>query len=391
MTTLTNPYTVTPPAELAAEAFAVAQSLAPGITSLPANLIGDMNATTAGSLTVAQQALVDLVNSVSPYTANAPILYQLGNVYGVQQGVGSNTSVYVTFSGTPGFVINVGFTVSDGTYQYTVQDGGVINSSGISQSLYCLANVSGSWAVPANSVTQIVTSVPFGISVTCTNPTTGLPGASAQSLEDYQAQVIQAGQAVSTGIGTLVRTSLQQVSGVQPRLISFRQISGGWQVLVGGGDPYQVANAIYQSMFNIIDLQGATSIGTTEIVTINDFPDAYSIKFVVPTLQAVSINVTWSTISGTNFVANSVVSAAVQPALASYVNSIYVGKTMSKLELEQTFIQATSGIIDPTTLSNLTFGVYVNGTLVTPSGVLYAGDPEGYFYTTTNSITVAQG
>ena len=225
--TLTAPYTVTPPATLAAEAFAIAQELAPGITSLPANLIGDMNATSAGSLSVAQQALVDLVNSVSPYTANAPILYQLGNVYGVQQGVGSNTSVYVVFSGTPGFVISVGFTVSDGTYQYTVQDGGVVGSAGVSASLYCLATTAGSWAIPANSVTQIITSVPSGIALTCDNPTVGLPGASAQSLQAYQAQVIQAGQAVGTGMSTLLKTALQNVPGVQSNLLSIQQVKIG--------------------------------------------------------------------------------------------------------------------------------------------------------------------
>jgi len=386
---LNAPYVTTPPATLAAEALAIAETLAPGLTSLPANLIGDMNSTSTGALVIQNQALVDLVNSVSPYTANATILYQLGNVYGVQQGIGSNTSVYVVFTGTPGYVINPGFIVSDGTYQYQLQDSTVIGNSGASAAAYCLALVSGTWAVPANSVTQIVTVVPFGVSLSVNNTTAGTPGASAQSLADYQAQVIQAGQAVSTGIGTLVRTTLQNVSGVQARLISFRQVSGGWQVLVGGGDPYAVANAIYQSMFNIFDLQGAASIGSTETITINDYPDAYTIKYVIPTAQSVTMTVNWTTIAGSNFVANSVVTAAVQPAIAAYVNSIYVGKTMSLLELQQTFIAATASILDPTTLATLTFTVQINGMGVSPSGVLFAGDPEGFFYAVASGITVS--
>jgi hypothetical protein len=52
-------------------------------------------------------------------------------------------------------------------------------------------------AVPIGTVTQIITSIPSGVTLTVTNPTTGLPGATAQPLEDYQAQVIQAG---STGV-----------------------------------------------------------------------------------------------------------------------------------------------------------------------------------------------
>jgi len=458
--TLTAPYTVTPPATLAAEAFAIAQGLAPGITSLPANLIGDMNATSAGSLSVAQQALVDLVNSVSPYTANAPILYQLGNVYGVQQGVGSNTSVYVVFSGTPGFVINVGFTVSDGTYQYTVQDGGVVGSAGVSASLYCLATTAGSWAIPANSVTQIITSVPSGIALTCDNPTVGLPGASAQSLQAYQAQVIQAGQAVGTGMSTLLKTALQNVPGVQSNLLSIQQVSGGWEVIVGGGDPYEVANAIYQSLFNINDLKGSqgfigtgsisgttlnisavtsgtlavgsvvagtgvtfgttitafgsgsggtgtytvnesqttssttiTTGGSTEIVSINDFPDTYNITFVVPVQQVVGITVTWNTIPGTNLISNNVVTSLIQPLIIEYINGIYVNQPISLLELQDIFQAAVSSILQPTSISRLTFALTIDGNTAAPESnhVVIYGNAEGYFYTQASNITVVQG
>lgn len=458
--TLTAPYTVTPPATLAAEAFAIAQGLAPGITSLPANLIGDMNATSAGSLSVAQQALVDLVNSVSPYTANAPILYQLGNVYGVQQGVGSNTSVYVVFSGTPGFVINVGFTVSDGTYQYTVQDGGVVGSAGVSASLYCLATTAGSWAIPANSVTQIITSVPSGIALTCDNPTVGLPGASAQSLQAYQAQVIQAGQAVGTGMSTLLKTALQNVPGVQSNLLSIQQVSGGWEVIVGGGDPYEVANAIYQSLFNINDLKGSqgfigtgsisgttlnisavtsgtlavgsvvagtgvtfgttitafgsgsggtgtytvnksqttssttiTTGGSTEIVSINDFPDTYNITFVVPVQQVVGITVTWNTIPGTNLISNNVVTSLIQPPIIEYINGIYVNQPISLLELQDIFQAAVSSILQPTSISRLTFALTIDGNTAAPESnhVVIYGNAEGYFYTQASNITVVQG
>ena len=237
---------------------AAATALSPGLTAnLPGSLIEDMASTAAGALVIQDQAFVDLVNSVSPYTANAAILYELGAVYGVQQGVGSNTSVYVTFTGTPGYVIPVGFIVSDGSYQYTIQDGGIIASSGQSAALYCLATVSGSWAVPIGTVTVIITSVPSGITLTCTNASTGIPGASAQTLQDYQAQVIQAGKATAQGMPSFLRTQLQNVSGVQARLISIAQSGSNWQIIVGGGDPYQVANAIFTGLFDVGNLTGS--------------------------------------------------------------------------------------------------------------------------------------
>ena len=248
------------PTDIRNELVATATALAPGLTAnLPGSLVEDMASTAAGAAVVQDQAYVDLVNSISPYTANAPILYQLGAVYGVEQGVGSNTSVYVTFSGTPGFVIPRGFIVSDGSYQYVVQDNGIIQTGGSSAALYCLATTSGSWAIPIGTVTQIVTSVPSGITLTCTNLTTGVPGTAAQTLPEYQAQVIQAGLATAQGMPTFLKTQLQEVSGVQPRLTGIRVAgTNQWEIICGGGDPYAVGNAIFTGIFDISTIVGST-------------------------------------------------------------------------------------------------------------------------------------
>jgi hypothetical protein len=247
------------PTTLQNELITLVAATNPGYTAnLPGSLIEDISSTDVGALTLIDQARVDLFNSITPYTANSFLLNQLGQIYGVQQGVGSNTSVYVIFSGTPGFVIPIGFTVSDGNYQYTVQDGGIVATDGQSTSLYCLATSQGSWAVPANTVTEIITSVPGGITLTVDNPTDGLPGLIAQPLEDYRAQVIQAGLAVSTGMPTFLKTQLQNVSGVQARLIAVRIVGTNiWEIIVGGGDPYEVGNAIFTGLFDISNIVGS--------------------------------------------------------------------------------------------------------------------------------------
>ena len=160
-------------------------------------------------------------------------------------------------------MIPVGFTVSDGTYQYTVQDGGSIGAGGSSQPLFCLATASGSWAVPPNSVTQIATSVPsvYG-TLTCTNPLAGIPSAGPQTFDDYRVQVIQAGLAEAQGMTTFLKTLVGEVAGVQPRLIAAQQQSPGWKIIVGGGDPYQVADAIFKALFDISTLVGSTILVT---------------------------------------------------------------------------------------------------------------------------------
>lgn len=252
--------TPTPPSTIRAALTTLVSSTNPGyVNDLPGSLIEDIASTDVGAISLIDQARVDLINSITPYGANDFLLNQLGQIYGVQRGKGSNTSVYVTFTGTPGFVIPIGFTVSDGNYQYAVQTGGILNAAGQSPALYCLATVEGSWAVPANTVTQLVTSVPTGVTLACTNQTDGLPGDLAQSEFNYRAQVLQAGLATAQGSPNFVKTALQKVSGVQPRLIAVRNVDvNKWQVICGGGDPYQVAYAIYSSVPDISALVGST-------------------------------------------------------------------------------------------------------------------------------------
>ena len=297
------------PQELRDAEVAAAEALSPGLTAnLPGSLIEDMASTAAGALVIQDLAYVDLVNSISPYTANSFVLKQLGNVYGIQQGLGSNASVYVTFFGNPGYVIPVGFIVSDGNYQYSVQEGGIIQTNGESPALYCVATYSGIWAIPIGTVTQIITSVPSGFTITCLNLTAGIPGTGAQSTPDYQAQVIQAGLATAQGMPNFLKTTLIKISGVQPRLVSVNTPTiNRWQVICGGGDPYSVAYGIYTGLFDISNLIGST-LNVTAItqaqppLVTTDLNHGYSVNQVVQINGATGM----TTINGYSYVVSSV-------------------------------------------------------------------------------------
>jgi Ubiquitin-activating enzyme E1 FCCH domain len=256
----------TPPSVLNAQLIAAVTAVNPGYTILGAALIEDVASTNTGALTICDSARVETINSLTPFGANNFLLWQLGQIYigpGSAPGTPTNTSVYVTFTAEDaassaalsGYVIPVGFTVSDGTYQYIVQDGGVTASSGVTEPLFCIATIPGSWAVATNTVSQIVTSVPSTVTLSCTNPTPGVAAAAAETAEQYRVRVLQAGQAIATGTATMLKTLLGQVPGVQQRLVSTLQISGGgWTVIAGGGDPYLTAGAIYASGLDISTL-----------------------------------------------------------------------------------------------------------------------------------------
>ena len=231
--------------------------------NLPLSIVEDVSSTEVGGIVLIDNIRVDTVNSMTPFGANVFLLVQLANVYGVNLNASTNTSVDVVFTGTPGFVVAKGFIVSDGTYQYITQEGVIIGSGdptlGVSPTVAAVAVLSGSWAVPSGTVQGLITSVPSDVTLSVNNPNAGTPATSAPTEMQARTQVFTAGLAASQGMTRYMKTLLANVPGVQQRLISVLQApnNGGWEVLVGGGDPYQVGNAIFSALFDINTLVGS--------------------------------------------------------------------------------------------------------------------------------------
>lgn len=458
----------TPPVALWANLISTVAAINPGYTVLPGGLIEDLASTATYAIALLDAAAVETINSLTPFGANAYLLRELGAIYGVPLGQATNTSVYVVFSGTPGVQIPVGFLIGDGTYQYQVQDGGAIGVGGSSPPLYCLASQSGSWAVPANTVTEFISSKPPAVTLTCNNPQPGTPSSGAQTEEQYAALVLQAGLVSAQGNASTAKTLLSKVPGVQPRLVSVKQVDGGgWEVICGGGDPYQTASAIYSSGLDISTLVGsiihvtaltnanpgvittnlnhglttgqadvhiAGVLGTSGVnggpytvtvidekrfsfgvdttaggaytsggvvtpntrnilVSLNDYPDTYTIPFVNPPAQTVDIQLSWSSISP-NFVSDTAVAQLGTVALVSYVNSIPVGVPLNLYALEQVFVSAIIALFNnnPALISKMDWTISINGVATPPSAgtFLVYGDPESYFNLLSSDVIITK-
>jgi Ubiquitin-activating enzyme E1 FCCH domain/Baseplate J-like protein len=253
------------PTTLQAQLIANVSATNPGYTAnLPGSLVEDVSSTDVFAMLQMDSSIAEIIDSVTPYGANAYLLNQLGTIYGTQPQAATNTSVYVQFSGPAGYFIPNGFTVSDGSNQYVVQDGVSIGSGGLSPLVLAIADVTGEWAVPANTVNQIVTSIPSTVMPTPTvnNPQAGTPAAAVETEEGYRARTLQAGLASSQGMTRYLKTLVQNVPGVQANLVSARIVTYNsvnyWEIIVGGsGDPYAIGNAIFQSMFDLPDLIGS--------------------------------------------------------------------------------------------------------------------------------------
>ena len=234
----------------------------PGYTAnLPGTLIEDVSSTDVYALLQLDSSLAELIGSITPYGANLYLLNQFAQVYGIQPQPQYNTSVYVVISGPPGFPINPGFLVSDGTYQYVINDGALIDEGGQTPQILAVATTIGSWAIPQGSVNQIATSIPSDLSPTLTvlNPQAGIPASSSETSTQWRARTLQAGLAICQGEQRFAKTLIQNVPGVQARLVSFwlNPLNNLWEIIVGGGDPYQVAYAIFTGVGDLLNVSGS--------------------------------------------------------------------------------------------------------------------------------------
>src|SRR3979409_872836 len=94
------------PADLHQQLLDAVGLLSPGYEGrLPGSLVEDITSTDVGAIVICDQARVEVVNSLTPRGANAFLLNQLGQIYGVTPGAPTNTSAFVVFTGTIGYII----------------------------------------------------------------------------------------------------------------------------------------------------------------------------------------------------------------------------------------------------------------------------------------------
>lgn len=383
------------PASLQQQLLTTVGATNPGYTAnLPGSLIEDISSTDVAAIALCDQAKVELVNSLTATGANEFLLIQLGQQAGIPMGLPTNTAVNVVFSGTVGYVIPNGFLVGDGSHTYQVQGGAAIGGGGSSPTLTAIAVTSGSWGVPAGTVTQKITSVPGSVTLTVTNPLAGTPGGPAEEPESYRSRVLQAQLAACVGTSRFIKTQIGKVLGVAANLISVQQSGSNLRVIVGGSpDVYQVAYAIFVSIDSPGILVGSAVSSLRNVtVSLNDYPDTYSILYVNAPSQTVTLSVTWNTVLA-NFTGGAAFPSLVQQPLVDYIKSIPIGNPINVMEMNKVFQDAVSSLLDPSLLTRLVFTVFINGVSTAPAAGTYAvsGDPESYFTAVTTGITVNQG
>lgn len=370
----------------------------PGYTvTLPAALITDLASTATGALAAIDQARVDVINSVSPYGVNEPLLEELSYIYGTVRGTENNVSVLVVFTGTPGLPVSKGFLVGDGNRSYSVQSSFIIPSSGQSSPVLCVAVESGTWAVPAGSVTQLVSSVPAQYDLSCNNQTAGNPPSEPESLGAFRYRMMREGMFAVQGTPPALKASVRRVPGVRENLVAFRQPSAGkWVVVVGAdaSDRNEIAYAIFQAIPDISTLTNDVKNGDGTVpekvsVTIYDHPDEYTVPYVVPVSQRVNLLIQWNS-RETSFIDQDAVQATARENIADYINNITTGDPISLFQIQEIFLNSIQKLAQRQYISKISITVDINGKRVEPDNdtQLVYGQTYAYFLITERGITI---
>ena len=204
--------------------------------------------------------------------------------------------------------------------------------------------------------------------------------------------MLQAQRVVGKGTASFIKSNVQAVPGVQSRLVSVLANGSNWEVIVGGGDPYAVAYAIYSSVLDISSIVGSATSARNVTSTIVDSPNSYDLTYVNPPMQNVQVSVVWNA-SWTNFSGATSVNQLAAVAIQGYINNIIVGQPINLLEMTNVFQESVIDILSLDSLTALTFTVKINGVVTAPSAgtdIIY-GDSESYFYSGNTDITVTQG
>lgn len=389
------------PASLSSQVLTNAQANSPGITqNLPGSLISDISGTVVGALTVMDQGKVETLNDMTPYGCNVFVLAQLGQVYlgESQPGLATNTSVNVVFTAANniGWVIPNGFLITDGTYTYQIQVGGVIGASGSSSPITAIATQTGSWSIAANTAFTPVSSVPATVSLSSiTNPLAGTPAGANETWASFRSRVLTAGIAACVSGPRLIKTLIAAL-GVPLNLLSVQQVTSGTgmlRVVVGGSiDTYEIANAIFMAVANPASLTGSAINSDRNVtVSLTDYPDTYSIEYVQAPVQTITLAITWNTTLA-NFTGGAAFPGLVQTPIANYINNLAVGQPINLLLINELFQQAVEGVLDSSLIDVLDYTVTINGTTVPPTTgtQIVQGDAESSCSIVTSAISVTQ-
>lgn len=267
-------------------------------------------------------AIIATYNAYSPATAQNANLSSVVKINGLTRNVPTNSTVDQIIVGQAGTIIANGVTQDANSNKWNLPATVTIPASGtITVTATC--QTAGAIQAGIGTVNQIATPT-YGWQ-TVTNATAAAAGAPVET--DSQ---LKARQAVSTALpsrtvleGTVGAIwAIQGVTRVTPyendtSTTDANGVPGNKiYIVVEGGDSTAIANAIAAKK-----TPGTGTYGTTTITVTDAYGIAHAINFYRPTYDAITCAITLKALTGYT----STIGAAIQAAVAAYVNAVAIG------------------------------------------------------------------
>lgn len=292
-----------------------------------------------------QDQINSLMNGIGPDFANDQMFKQFGCSFGLTMKDFQYAQATLRFSGTAGTIIpkgtrarNVANTV---TLAATTQ--GIIGSTG-TVDLLCESSSEVIVDIPATTITVMVDAIS---GVTVTNPNAGTSGIPAETIEQFKTRYYNEVQSPRYGGITRAYSLLNQIDGVESRLIHFRTmekiVTGtpdkyyqGIECVVGGGDDNAVAGALFESFLqtkNLLSNPSNSETARTVAVDVSLYGSTFPVQFTRPKQITGALSIAMS-IDGVT-TTNAIMEGVLKPVFENYFDTIMVGQAVSEASMNQ--------------------------------------------------------
>lgn len=305
-----------------------------GFTKLPSGIQNNLIDESVLDIVEIQDMLSNVMNSVSPSYANDFIVKELGAAFGLKIKDKALPNTTITFYGLQGVVIPEGLEVgnADGSKKFITTKSDIINAAG-QVSIYCEGADYYDTPTPANTLNVLLNQV---LNVTsCTNLNDAVESTEAETISEFRSRFQTRAQANRSGTAAALDNALKEIEGTVDRLCTYKAsqiIEEGVkeaviEVVVGGGDDYQVALAIFNSvLYPDIFVSNPSGSETNRTVNINvtfnsvDFPIVYT----RPKINQLSINISLTVQSGFINIPSEAFTLLLRPYYEDYINNLKI-------------------------------------------------------------------
>lgn len=322
----------------------------PEFEEQPADIQNDLLDTAVADCSFYENATAVILNGYSMAYSAEDLFKKQAEEVGLRPKGQYKSQVILQFTGAPGDLIpkntKIGHNIDQSIVFYT-QEAAIIDTTGTAN---VLAMGETDKVCVVGSLQTMISVLAEGIS--CTNEAQSIARVEAETFKQFKLRSQARLRSPRMGGKLYAESVLWGIEGVNPRLVNFYNkdirarytdpvtneelwaLTKGIECVIGGGDDYKVAFALYKSFFETQKLVSEPSQGEkdrTTNVSIYLFNEVIPIQFTRP--KWIPLNLKLNITFFDNVIGATAVKAMLQPYIEEYINNLKVGTTISQFGL----------------------------------------------------------